>query len=54
VLDFIEKKVTGWYGPDDYHIVLMTDGGAPVGGMVAAIYRIKFRNPQVFYFWSAP
>lgn len=32
---YLELKATGWYGPNNYHIRVLLDGGRPIGGAIA-------------------
>jgi GNAT superfamily N-acetyltransferase len=35
ILDYLHKKEDGWYGKNNYHLVVALDDGKPIGGAIA-------------------
>jgi GNAT superfamily N-acetyltransferase len=35
IKDYLKRKETGWYGKNNYHVVVMLEGDTPIGGSIS-------------------
>ena len=35
IKEYLHRKETGWYGKNNYHVVVMLDGDMPIGGSIS-------------------
>ncbi|MDT7769316.1 MAG: hypothetical protein QOI30_2326 [Mycobacterium sp.] len=50
---YLERKETGWYGKNNYHVVVMVDGDTPIGGSISD-YLVEPNAGVIEYLVVAP